>query len=68
MSKGSDQTAHMRRLFWGFADRTYQIVGNPMPRLIIIVFISSWMKLQLSFMSQQVYVCRSVRTSVRPYV
>ena len=29
-SKGSDQTAHMRRLILGFAGRTYQILGNPM--------------------------------------
>ena len=28
-SKGSDQTARMRRLIWGFAGRTYHIVGNP---------------------------------------
>ena len=27
-SKGSDQTARMRRLIWGFAGRKYQIVGN----------------------------------------
>ena len=27
-SKGSDQTARMRRLIWGFAGRTYDIVGN----------------------------------------
>ena len=33
-SKGSDQTAHMRRLIWGFADHTYHIVGNIMSRLI----------------------------------
>ena len=32
-SKGSDQTAHMRRLVWAIAGRTYPIVGNPMPRL-----------------------------------
>ena len=25
-SKGSDQTARMRRLIWGFAGRTYHIV------------------------------------------
>ena len=29
-SKGSDQTARMRRLIWGFAGRTYHNVGNPM--------------------------------------
>ena len=33
-SKGSDQTAPMRRLIGGFAGLTYHIVGNPMPRLI----------------------------------
>ena len=33
-SKGSDQTAHMRRLISGFAGRTYHIVGNLMPWLI----------------------------------
>ena len=32
-SKGSDQSAHMRRLVWAFAGRTFQIVGNLMPRL-----------------------------------
>ena len=29
-SKGSDRTARMRRLIWGFAGRTYHIVGNLM--------------------------------------
>ena len=29
-SKGSDQTAHMRRLIGAFAGRKYHIVGNPM--------------------------------------
>ena len=29
-SKGSDQTARMRRLIWGFAGRAYHIVGNLM--------------------------------------
>ena len=33
-SKGSDQTAHMRRLVWAFAGRTYHIVGNLMSWLI----------------------------------
>ena len=33
-SKGSDQTARMRRLFWAFAGRTYHIVGDHMPRFI----------------------------------
>ena len=33
-SKDSDQTAHMRRLVWAFAGRTYHIVGNLMSRLI----------------------------------
>ena len=32
-SKGSDQTARMRRLIWGFAGRTRHIVGNLMPML-----------------------------------
>ena len=32
-SKGSDQTAHMRRLISGFAGCTYHIVGNLMLRL-----------------------------------
>ena len=31
----NDQTAHMHRLIWGFAGRTYHIVGNLMSRLII---------------------------------
>ena len=38
-SKGSDQTAHMCRLIWGFAGRTYHIVGNLMHWLI---FYGSW--------------------------
>ena len=29
-SKGSDQTARTGRLIWGFAGRTYHIVGNLM--------------------------------------
>ena len=33
-SKGSDQTARMGRLIWGFAGPTYHIVGNLMSRLI----------------------------------
>ena len=32
-SKGSDQTGFLRRLIWGFVDRTYHIVGNLMLRL-----------------------------------
>ena len=32
-SKGSDQTARMRRLIYGFAGRTYYTVGNLMSRL-----------------------------------
>ena len=32
-SKGSDQTARMRRLIGGFAGRTYHIVGYLMSRL-----------------------------------
>ena len=37
--KGSGQIARMRRLFWAFAGRTYHIVGNLMPRLIIMCLI-----------------------------
>ena len=33
-SKGSDQTAHMRRLVWAFADHLFYFVGNLMSRLI----------------------------------
>ena len=33
-SKGSGQTARMRRLIWGFPGRTYHIVGNLMHWLI----------------------------------
>ena len=33
-SKGSHQTARMRRLVWAFAGRTYHIVGNLMSPLI----------------------------------
>ena len=32
-SKDSDQNARMRGLVWGFAGRTYHIVGNLMLRL-----------------------------------
>ena len=32
-SKGSDQTARMRRPIWGFASHTYHIVGNLMSQL-----------------------------------
>ena len=41
--KGSDQTACMPRLIWGFAGRTYHINGNLMQRLIchVIFFIHS---------------------------
>ena len=35
-SKGSDQTARMRRLIWGFDGLTYHIDGNLMPWLIYI--------------------------------
>ena len=34
-SKGSDQTAHMRRLIWGFAGHTYNIVGNLVSLIIL---------------------------------
>ena len=37
-SKGSDQTARMRRLVWAFAYRTYHIVGNLMLRLKCLKF------------------------------
>ena len=36
MSKGSDQTARMSRLIWGFVGRTYHIVGNTMSRLYFV--------------------------------
>ena len=44
-SKGSDQTARMRRLVGGFAVRTYHIVGNLMHWLIIIVVCNVFMLL-----------------------
>ena len=34
-SKGSDQTARMRRLIWGFAGLTNHIIGNLMPWLLL---------------------------------
>ena len=37
-SKGSDQTARISRLIWGFAGRTYHIVGNLMHWLKFNVF------------------------------
>ena len=33
-SNGSDQSAHMRRLIWGFAGRIFHIVENLMLQLI----------------------------------
>ena len=36
-SKSSDLTAHMRRLVWAFACRTYHIVGNLLSRLNYVV-------------------------------
>ena len=35
-SRGSDQTARMRRLIWGFAGCTYHIVGNLMHWLYLL--------------------------------
>ena len=40
-SKGSDQTARMRRLIRGFAVRKYYTVGNLMSWLIILSFYIS---------------------------
>ena len=36
-SKASDQTVHMRRMIWAFADCTYHIVGNLVSQLIYIL-------------------------------
>ena len=44
-SKGSDQTARMRRLILGFAGWTYHIVVNLMPQLIwklLVTSLSTW--------------------------
>ena len=41
-SKGSDQTARTRRLIWGFAGRTYHIVGNLMSRLNFYFWKGEW--------------------------
>ena len=38
-SAASDQTVRMRRLIWGFAGRTYHIVGNRMHWLIYITYL-----------------------------
>ena len=38
-SKGSDQTARMRRLVWAFTGRTYHIVGNLVSRLIFVLLV-----------------------------
>ena len=38
-SKGSDQTACMHRLIWGFAGRTYQIVGNLVSWLNYVIIL-----------------------------
>ena len=38
--EGSDQTAHMCRLIWGFAGRTNHIVGNLMSQLICVLLES----------------------------
>ena len=40
--KGSDQTARMRRLIWGFAGRTNHIAGNPMPMLNNLDLVLVW--------------------------
>ena len=42
ISKGSDQTARMRRLIWGIAGRTYHIVGNLMRWLIYATYNLSY--------------------------
>ena len=44
ISKCSDQAAHMHRLVWAFAGRTYHIFGNPMSRLI------HWFKKWIQFL------------------
>ena len=38
-SKSSDQTAHMRRLIWGFAGRTYHTFGKLLMQFIYILDI-----------------------------
>ena len=40
-SKGSDQTARIRRLVWAIAGRTYHIVGNLLSQLIIFFYSAS---------------------------
>ena len=49
-SKDSDQTARMRRLIWGFAGRTYHIVGNLIRRpkldpLLTLAKLSIWLSI-----------------------
>ena len=58
----------MRRLIWGFADRTYHIVGNLVSRLINVFFdqyaklsqpsfvLCSIKKKRLTFMRLQTYI------------
>ena len=42
ISKGSDHSVHVRRLFWAFAYRTYHIFGN-----LMLWFIRIWTSLML---------------------
>ena len=57
-SKGSDQTARMRRLICGFAGLTYHIVGNLMSQLnylleIILASITLLASESLSFYGRE---------------
>ena len=62
-SKDSDQTAHMRRLIWGFADRTYHIVGNLMHWLLEISCTGCWKSHALAHFPidtrESIYTCWS---------
>ena len=60
-SKGSDQTAHMRRLIWGFAGRTYHIVGNFMSRLNFLYL--GWYKFTIACKLRSSYLWWKVDSS-----
>ena len=38
ISKDTDQTVRMRKLTWGFAGLTYDIVGNLISRLKLLIW------------------------------
>ena len=66
-SKGSDQTAHMRRLVGAFAGCTYHIVGNLMSPLISVLRVVGWYQ---SFYSNfdRSFCKQTVETLIRRHI